>query len=333
MEPLVSIIVPIYNVEQYIEECIKSIVNQTLTQIEIILVNDGTKDDSINKIKKYIDNDDRIILINKENGGLSSARNKGLEIAKGDYILFIDSDDYIDTDMVQEMYESMSSNDLDIVMCGYKRVENEKVYEVHPPIESNIIFNKEDIIKIVEQGHNTKSIWFVWRNMYRKDILTKNSLTFNEDIKFGEDSVFNMNSFLSSNKIMSIDKCLYNYRLNPNSLTQSKHKPNLEENVMLQYCEKIKIVKDYNLNKGTTKKINIYFIVHSLNILIDNIYKGNNRDAVEKLKDIRKHYIVNKALKDVNLIDILFSDYAKGIKLRSILFKYNMMKVLNQICK
>lgn len=107
----VSIIIPIYNVEKYIEQCIESVVNQTLKDIEIIIVNDGTKDNSMKKIEKYL-SDPRIIVIDKENGGLSSARNVGLEIAKGEYIAFIDSDDFIELTMLEELYNNSEKADI-----------------------------------------------------------------------------------------------------------------------------------------------------------------------------------------------------------------------------
>ena len=104
-EVKVSVIIPVYNVEKYIEQCIKSVVNQTLKEIEIIIVNDGTKDNSIKKIEKYL-SDPRIVLINKENGGLSSARNAGMKVAKGEYISFIDSDDFIELTMLEDLYNN-----------------------------------------------------------------------------------------------------------------------------------------------------------------------------------------------------------------------------------
>lgn len=112
----VSVIVPVYNVEEYIEECIESIVNQTLKEIEIIIVNDGTKDNSMKKIEKYL-SDSRIVIINKENGGISSARNAGLKIARGEYVTFIDSDDFIKITMLEKLYDQTS--DFEIIFSDF----------------------------------------------------------------------------------------------------------------------------------------------------------------------------------------------------------------------
>ena len=120
MNPQISVIVPIYNVEKYLAKCIDSIINQTLTNIEIILVNDGSTDNSRKIIDKYDKKDSRIKVIHKKNGGQGSARNAGLDIAKGEYIGFVDSDDWIDSNMYENLYNAAISNNADIVVCNRK---------------------------------------------------------------------------------------------------------------------------------------------------------------------------------------------------------------------
>ena len=119
MDEKVSIIVPVYNVEKYLDKCIESIVNQTYRNIEIILVDDGSPDKCPEICNEWAKKDDRIKVIHKENGGLSSARNAALEIAQGDYITFVDSDDWIENDMIQSMLTCAAKNDADIVCCGF----------------------------------------------------------------------------------------------------------------------------------------------------------------------------------------------------------------------
>lgn len=135
----VSVIIPVYNVEKYIEQCIESVVNQTLEDIEIIIVNDGTKDNSMKKIEKYL-LDSRIRVINKENGGLSSARNVGLKIAKGEYVSFIDSDDFIELTMLEELYNNSEKADIvfsDIIFYDNK-TESKKYSETKLSFEKNL---------------------------------------------------------------------------------------------------------------------------------------------------------------------------------------------------
>ena len=123
--PKVSIVVPIYNVEKYLEQCIDSIINQTLKEIEIILVDDGSPDNCPQICDDYVKKDSRIKVVHKTNGGLSSARNAGIEIATGDYIGFVDSDDYIELDMYEKMYNIAIENNVDFVMSDYYSVSNE----------------------------------------------------------------------------------------------------------------------------------------------------------------------------------------------------------------
>lgn len=123
----VSIIIPVYNVERYIERCLESVFNQTFKNSEVIIVNDGSTDKSMDIVKHY---KEKCLIINQENSGLSSARNKGLEYATGDFILFIDSDDYIHPSMVKDMYDVIVSTQSDIVICGYQSVkENEEIID------------------------------------------------------------------------------------------------------------------------------------------------------------------------------------------------------------
>ena len=136
---LISVIVPVYNVEKYLEKCIDSICNQTYRNLEIILVNDGSTDKSGILCDKFKIKDSRIIVIHKENGGLSDARNAGIDIANGEVLGFVDSDDYIMPEMYEKMLNIMYANDLDIVQCGYK-----KVYENYDNI-NDIFINKTDI--------------------------------------------------------------------------------------------------------------------------------------------------------------------------------------------
>lgn len=332
MTPCVSIIIPVYNVEQYIEECIKSVIKQSLQNIEIIIVNDGTRDNSINIIRKYIESDKRIKLIDKKNGGLSSARNVGLDVAKGEYILFLDSDDWIEHTMAEDMYNYAVENKVDIVTSGYNRIDNNICTKVKSPIESNRVYNKTEILNIISNESNNIT-WFVWRNLYSRELITKNKIRFNENVKIGEDTAFNLEAFLSSNYIMSIPKNLYNYRNNPNSLTQSSYKPNLEDSLINQYNEKLKIYKKHNLNKKAFIDLNLYFSTHSLNMIIANIYNTNNNDKIEDLKKIRELDAVKSAINNIGFIDIIKSNYSKGIKLRSILMKYKRFKLLNRLCE
>ena len=146
MNELVSIIVPIYNSEQYLERCINSLIKQTYKNIEIILIDDGSKDSSLSIIEKYAKQDCRIVYISKENSGVSSSRNDGIKIAKGKYISFVDSDDYIESNMIEDMYKALVEQNVDIVRCSVKE-NNENI--------STIFANKK-----VDLKNNINSILY-----------------------------------------------------------------------------------------------------------------------------------------------------------------------------
>ena len=148
-EVKVSIIIPVYNTEKFLERCLNSVLNQTLRDIEIIVVNDGSKDNSLEIIKRFIQIDDRIILIDKENEGLTKTRNRGLEIASGKYIYNLDSDDYLEEDtMFEELYNKCEKDNLDMVVFDYYNdFGNKKEYIKNIEVSDNGLIDKEDYIK------------------------------------------------------------------------------------------------------------------------------------------------------------------------------------------
>ena len=177
----ISVIIPVYNCEKFIEKCLQSLVNQTLTDIEIILVNDGSTDNSQKIIEKF--SDTRIKLINKKNGGQSSARNVGLDVANGEYIGFIDSDDWVDSDFFEKLYNTAKKYNADIAMTDFIRIGPTK-YKKRLNISEEKIYEKiENKIKIA----NALKEGCIWNKIYKKEILT--GLKFNEGMYF-EDGPF-----------------------------------------------------------------------------------------------------------------------------------------------
>lgn len=171
MIPLVSIIVPMYNVEPFIEECIDSLLRQTLSDIEIILVNDGTPDRSGEIAEDYAKRDARIRVIHQANGGLSSARNTGIKAARGTYIGFVDGDDYVSSAMFQRLTEEAEQNQLDIVGCGFYKQSSDRRTYVPPQLEANRVLTKPEMTEQLKHAHETRFIWYVWRYLYRRELL------------------------------------------------------------------------------------------------------------------------------------------------------------------
>lgn len=197
--PKVSVIVPIYNVEKYLEKCINSLLSQTLEDIQIILVNDGSKDNSGNIAKEYEKNNkDRVIYVEKENGGLSDARNYGLKYATGDFIAFLDSDDYIEKDAYEEMYNKAIEENADYVECDFiwefpNKIRIDKQYPYK---------NKKEMLSFVRV--------VAWNKLIKRQLITDNNLEFPKGLRY-EDVEFTYKLIPFINKFTYVDKPFIHY--------------------------------------------------------------------------------------------------------------------------
>ena len=217
--PLISIIIPVYNCEDYLSRTLDSILVQSLKNIEIICINDGSQDKSLEILQQYAERDSRIVVIDKENGGQSSARNKGLEVAKGDYIGFIDADDTIPEDYYQKLYDNAFNSNADIVQCRalmiYEKDGCIKEWELNKDIltldSRNSNFNK--LLMTYASG-------FVWNKIYRRSLF--HNITFINGI-YWEDNPFNLEIALKASKILSIPDTYYYYLQRENSTVYSKN--------------------------------------------------------------------------------------------------------------
>ena len=257
-----SVIVPVYNVEKYIDKCLNSLVNQTLKDIEIIVVNDGTKDKSEDIIKKYMSKYSNIVYLKKENGGQGSARNYGLEHAKGDYIGYVDSDDYVELDMYEKMYSKAIEDNSDIVICGSYNIKDDiKTLDIDRKLfDSNInaFFGR----------------MAVWNKIYKKDLLTKNNMTFRSKYWY-EDLDFTVKVLSKASKISYVDEPLYNYILRDGStMNNSNIDRNLE--ITLAFDDILSSV-----NKEYHDIIEYLAIDH---IYISTIVRVINSSSINKMK-------------------------------------------------
>lgn len=216
MTPKVTVIVPIYKVEKYLERCLNSIINQTYKNLEIILVNDGSPDGCGEICEKYRLNDKRVIVINKENGGLSSARNRGLDVATGEYIGFVDSDDWIDLSMYENLVQSAIKYNADIVQCGFQTVlENndiEKVYKFNEKIYNN----KDEIFKAYFCKQEIATM--VWNKLYKKEVF--NGIRMIEG-RNNEDTMVTPELLMNIKSLYNIEELSYNYFKRENTITSS----------------------------------------------------------------------------------------------------------------
>ena len=173
----ISVIVPVYNVEKFIKRCLDSIINQTTKDLEIILVNDGSTDNSGKICDEYAKLDNRITVIHKENGGISSARNIGLDVATGEWIAFVDSDDYIEKDMYEVLYKTAIEKNVDICACFFKylTVDNKILFNLtQEQLDMNGKYNSKEFLELIYKDEYMNGICVAtWNKIYKKNIFTR----------------------------------------------------------------------------------------------------------------------------------------------------------------
>ena len=206
---MISIIIPVYNVEKYLDQCLESVINQSYTDFECILVNDGSTDNSGNICDKWAKKDNRIKVFHQDNQGVSVARNFGIDISQGKYIVFIDSDDWVDRNYLETL---MGDDDMDLVMTGNYVEEQNCCLGSNLPLCNNIIeFNK---LSIEEIAHllNKHLFYGPWSKRYKSSIITHHAIKFPLKKSYGEDLMFNFTYLKYVNQIKPISKATYHYR-------------------------------------------------------------------------------------------------------------------------
>ena len=231
MKPKVSVIVPVYNVESYLDRCVYSLINQTLQDIEIILVDDGSLDNSPKLCNAYQNIDSRIKVIHKENGGLGFARNSGLDIASGQFVAFVDSDDWLDLHMYETLYQIAITQQCDTVYCSLQYFYSEKDIRPFKEVDKLSFYNGTDEIKefILDMlapapsySSDVKYMVSVCKALYSRNLIEDNNLRFcSEKEVASEDMLFHIDYLRHSNKIGFIPQYFYNYFQNTNSITHT----------------------------------------------------------------------------------------------------------------
>ena len=282
MDELISVIIPVYRVEKYLDECVKSVVRQTYKNLEIILIDDGSTDACPSICDKWAELDNRIKVIHKLNGGLSDARNAGINIAKGEYITFVDSDDYISGDYIEQMYSRITS-DIDIVCAGYIRVtDNGKIIEnCHG---TNTILTKNEAMReLVENGLIATT---AWGKLYRKKLFSELRFDYG---KYHED-IYIMHEILHRvRKVIVSEMGLYYYRVNDQSITGVKFNPKHQDAVYSQLKRLNFIKASYPELINIQKKVVVWHACDN-NLKILKSLKGNETFFRENNIIIRKYF-------------------------------------------
>lgn len=320
----VSIIVPIYNCEKYLHKCIDSLLAQTLPNIEIILIDDGSTDNSGNICENYANNHKNIKVFHQQNSGPAKARNIGLENANGEYIGFVDSDDYISPDMYETLYNLAIKNNIDVVTGDYYTVtDNQKSHSGKFNIPSNRVINSDEISKILMNANESRILWFAVKGIYRLEIIKNNSIVFPK-MKLGEETIFILEFLLSASSMYYIDKPFYFYEQTPDSLTRTKYKENLLPQLEKLYFAKKEIYHKHNFNSYSAD-LDSYTMKHTIPMLLSNemAHKCKLSEKIKIYKKMRHSKMIKSAFANssVKLIN-------SKLKYMALLLKFRMYIIL-----
>jgi glycosyltransferase involved in cell wall biosynthesis len=283
MNAKISVIVPVYNVEKYLDKCVQSILNQTLNNMEIVLVDDGSTDKSGEIVNFYAEKDSRIKVIHQKNQGVSVARNQGLLVATGEYIAFIDPDDWIDNSMFEKLYCEAIQNDCDVVISCFFRedINNNKSIKIFHPFQSNKLLLKDDIrddicSQLLMNGFFTA----VWDKIYRRSFLEKYKIRMYHDVIFREDYFFNMDVFGFAERVKYLPIAFYHYRNTPNSASRKYYKNLFQFDVNLYNKKRQYSNQWFTNNEKYLNKVSYDFLMDAYNNAI-RVYSKNNIDGIK----------------------------------------------------
>ena len=286
-----TIIMPVYNVEKYIEKAIQSVLDQTYSNFELLIINDGTNDDSMKIASNYAKRDNRVKIYNKKNGGLSSARNYGLKYATGEYICFVDSDDYIEPTLLKKLSEEISIKKYDMLIYGYDIDtvnSNEEKVEIKKITEESSTFSR--IKKTSLKFKNISMIGYAWNKCYKRKLIKDNDLVFEEGTSYIEDIIFNNSVFKISKDIKVINASLYHY-IQRNRETLGRKSYNDMLSLDLRYSKLLKeILLSLNNTPEKVEKIINQTLFERIKWSINIIIFDNYSNRKSKVLLIKKYF-------------------------------------------
>lgn len=289
-DPMVSVVVPIFNSEKHLNTCIESLINQQFDDFEVLLINDGSTDNSLNICKKYSEEYDYIKILSKSNGGTSTAKNLGIRNAKGKWIVFVDSDDYVDKNYLSKLYSNVVKHDTDLVAAGLKIDYERDGLSIKLHVPENSIFRNKDNLK---EGIYTLDYYALLNvnvsKIYRKEILKTNLIFFSDNLSTGEDLAFNCNYFQHINSMYLIADTPYHYvRRDEESLVNS-YKKNLIDMVAQCNQSRQQLYSHFNMNEKKHKKLYARSYVDYMATCIPNLYRNNsNLNKVDREQQLKR---------------------------------------------
>lgn len=326
MKRYLSVIVPVYNVEDYLHKCIDSIINQTFTELEIILVNDGSTDGSPQICDEYAKKDLRIKVIHQRNAGVSVARNNGINAATGDYITFVDSDDWLECTMYENMCNiTKSEQSTDIVMCDFKTVKHNKEDEISANIRKGF-YSKSQIITelyptlLVTEDFGRIPIISVWACLFKRSLIVGQNISFDALLMYSEDYLFMADVMIHANSFYYLkDHYFYNY-LQYEESRSKKFQPDWWENLVHLNKKLEKILKD-NQDYNFTRQIKLQ-LLHSVLLVLNGIYHDpgmNDQHKISAIRSILRQKELKRLFSNLNL-----KQQKRTLKIILYLIKYKM---------
>ena len=248
-KPAISVIIPVYNAQDGIKRCVDSLLNQSFKNFEIILLNDGSKDNSLNILKEYELKYSFVRVIDKQNEGVAVTRNKGILLAEGEYTMFMDNDDFVDSDYIETFYQAIHEKNLDLVIGGYKRVNQ----------DNQIIFSQD-----IQQSEWSKYIIMApWAKIYRTEFLKTNNLEF-FDYGIGEDIIFNLAAYKTTDKIGLLDYKGYNWYYNNQSISNTSQRGfSPEIDILVLFSKILELGKPSELVVYYLKRYYVWYLLFS----------------------------------------------------------------------
>lgn len=304
---LVSVIVPVYNAEYYLEECIESILNQSYSNFELILVNDGSTDNSLNICNHYKASDSRIKVLSKNNSGVSDTRNYGIENSLGSYICFIDSDDMIKNNYVEVLLREIKNDNVEAVFCNFAYKYDRRLIKKEPRIKSGI-YHISEIRSIIIDDGTMSGILFgsVCVAIYNKSVILKNNIKFNRNIRNNEDGLFNITYCLSVNQVKILsNEYLYIYRQYERP-TSSLDDYNINSRAaateaILELCKEYDYEMNLDAQIKSRKVTEVFWMILQL---CDADNKDTNRNIISKLKALLSDGELKTCYKYINTDNI-----------------------------
>lgn len=288
----ISVIIPVYNAEKYVLRCLDSICGQTYNNIEIICIDDGSSDNAGKLLDKYAERDSRIIVRHQANQGESNARNKGLELATGDYFGFMDCDDWIEADMYESLIKCAEQEKLDIVASSWFKDDDNSSVKINNKLPVNSeVFGRDEFLKYIYKRDYYRGFAYMWNKLYKREVLTDNCgnmLKFDEQLRLGGDVLFLAETVVRTKRAKYVDKAFYHYYQRNESGCHTKDLTKMRDWIKA-YEKTIELMKQNAVPEEILNYIKRFMAYHSSNAAEMAIEQKNDKYKIE-FQEIMRQY-------------------------------------------